>query len=63
MLVVGVTLFGAALPNTGLASFERAAIAGSAPAFTGVVLTDLEAVFFVLAAIVSLVSCPICYWE
>jgi hypothetical protein len=56
LAVVGVTLFGAALPNAGFASFERAAIAGAAPAFTCVVLADLEAGFFALVAIEFLVS-------
>jgi glycosyltransferase involved in cell wall biosynthesis len=32
----GATFFGAALPNAGFASFERAAIAGPAPAFAWV---------------------------
>ncbi|MBZ9849713.1 hypothetical protein LB565_17145 [Mesorhizobium sp. CA14] len=52
----GVTFFGAALPKAGLASFDRSAAAGPAPAWACVVLdwlvlAFLGAVFLLFVAI------------
>jgi hypothetical protein len=48
---VGTTFFGAALPKAGLVSFERAAIAGPAPAFDWVALPLAGAGFLAFCAI------------
>ncbi|CDX16786.1 hypothetical protein MPLA_1150042 [Mesorhizobium sp. ORS 3359] len=51
----GVTFFGAALPKAGLASFDRSAIAGPAPALACVVL-DWVALVFLATGFLLLVA-------